>query len=78
MSYSEIDVIEVLEGHAPPPGMLPNSRREVVRRLDERAIRRGEPVKTAAWLAELLEVDPRTITRYRSRNRQEAEQGVSA
>lgn len=73
MSYSEIDVQEVMEGHAPPAGMTSDSKREVVRRLDEGALRnRLGGVYTARMLADLLGVDPRTVTRYRSRNRQEA------
>lgn len=79
MSYSEIDVQEVLEGFPPPPGMTPGSKREVVRRLDEQAVRHGQPLLTATVMGKLLYVDKRTVTRYRTRNRQEAAaEGVSA
>lgn len=65
MTFNEIDVVEVLEGFPPSPFMSKASRVEVVRRLDERAARRGDDLPSRPWLAEALRVSTRTIERYR-------------
>lgn len=65
MSFSELDVQEVLEGFPPPPFMSKDSRVEVVRRLDERAQSRGEPLPLRPLIAAMLRVSTRSIERYR-------------
>ncbi len=63
---SEADVQEVVDGFVRPPGMNRASRVEVVRRLDEQRVRRGQPPLLGAILAARLEVSERTISRYRA------------
>ena len=65
MTFFELDVQEVLEGYPPPPAMTRGSRVEVVRRLDERARQRREPVLSRPVLAAMLRVTTRSIERYR-------------
>lgn len=70
MSFSEIDVEEVLLGFAPPPGMTVGSRIEAIRRLDLRATEQGKPIASRPLLAEFFGVSTRTIERYRRRLRE--------
>lgn len=65
MSFSELDVAEVVDGFPPPPFMSKASRVEVVRRLDERAARRGDPLPHPSLAAGVLRVSTRSIERYR-------------
>ena len=61
MSFSELDVQEVLEGFPPPGAMTRGSRVEVVRRLDAQL----HEALSRPVLAKMLGVSTRTIERYR-------------
>lgn len=70
---NELDVLEVLEGHPAPPSMSSASRREAIRQLDARSVRRRTPVLSHREMAARFGVTAKTVERDRALLRREGQ-----